>query len=153
MLSRASKRLPTEGQLQDQLLHIRFDKNSKHQGCEIMRSQLIKNRNAAMKKQTGLCYYCRQPMWVDDIEAFCKRFSMSHKRALWHQCTAEHLRAQCDGGTDKRDNIVAACRFCNGHRHRTKTPLTPDRHLIKVRCRLALGRWHGFTVTTLHPLN
>jgi hypothetical protein len=85
-----------------------------------MRIRLINNRNAAMKKQGGLCYNCRQPMWADDIEVFCKRFGVSHKRALWHQATAEHLRARCDGGTDRRDNIVAACHFCNGHQHRAK---------------------------------
>lgn len=112
-----------------------------------MESRLIKNRKAAMKKQSGLCYYCRQPMWAADIEAFCKYSGMSRKRAMWHQATAEHLKAQCDGGTDKPDNIVAACRFCNGYRHRAKKPLMPSQYLKKVRRRLAVGRWHGFTLT------
>lgn len=118
-----------------------------------MTSRLIKNRNAATHRQGGLCYYCRQPMWTAKVETFCKRFGISHKRAIRHQATAEHLRAQCDAGTDKRDNIVSACRYCNGHRHRTKTPLTPDRYLKKVQKRLVLGKWHGFIVSKLHMSN
>jgi len=110
-----------------------------------MRSRLTKNRKAAMNEQSGLCYYCCQPMWAADIEAFCKRFGISRKRAMWHQATAEHLRAQCDGGTDRPDNIVAACRFCNGHRHRSKKPLAPQQYSRKVRRQLAHGRWHCFT--------
>ena len=142
--------LPTEGQLQDQLLHIRFETISKHQGCEIMRSRLIRNRKAAMKRQGGLCYYCRQPMWVADINAFCNHFSMSHKRASWHKVTAEHLQAKCDSGTDQQANIVAACRFCNEHRHRAKTPLSPPQHMKKARRRLAKGGWHRFIFNNEH---
>ncbi len=115
-----------------------------------MTSRLIKNRSVAMKRQSGRCYYCHQPMWTAGIEAFCERFGISPKRAIRHQATAEHLRAQCDGGTDKPGNIVAACRFCNGHRHRSNQPLTPDQHLQKVRRRLARGRWHGFIVNAAH---
>jgi len=41
--------------------------------------------------------------------------------------TAEHLEARCEGGADSTDNIVAACRFCNGRRHRAKVARNPVR--------------------------
>lgn len=62
-----------------------------------MSSRLQKHRSSAAKAQQGLCIYCCQQLG---------------KRA-----TAEHLRARCDGGTDRRDNIAAAHRRCNQGRH------------------------------------
>lgn len=62
-----------------------------------MSSRLQKHRSSAAKAQQGLCIYCCQPLG---------------KRA-----TAEHLRARCDGGTDRRDNIAAAHGRCNQGRH------------------------------------
>jgi 5-methylcytosine-specific restriction endonuclease McrA len=83
-------------------------------------------------------------MWEGDLWQFCETFGLTPKQARRHQCTAEHLRARSDGGTDSADNIVAACRFCNEQRHRAKDPLQPCNFKVKVKKRLAGGRWHGF---------
>jgi hypothetical protein len=53
------------------------------------------------------------------------------------RCTAEHLRARCDGGRDTSDNVVAACWICNSRRHRRKVPLPPEEYRAFVRKRLA----------------
>ncbi|WP_363168790.1 hypothetical protein [uncultured Lamprocystis sp.] len=34
--------------------------------------------------------------------------------------------ARQDGGSCSRENIAAACRFCNSNRHRRKDPPNPD---------------------------
>ena len=60
-------------------------------------SRVQKYRQAACRAQHGLCIYCRQPMGS--------------------KATAEHLKARQDGGTDRRDNITAACKRCNHRRH------------------------------------
>ncbi|WP_456969704.1 HNH endonuclease [Luteibacter sp. HA06] len=58
-----------------------------------------------------------------------------------YQCTGEHLQARQDGGRDIKDNIVAACWYCNMHRHRVKKPRTPDDYRAYVRRRVSMGRW------------
>ncbi|NDZ12027.1 hypothetical protein C7T35_15520 [Variovorax sp. WS11] len=65
-----------------------------------MKSRLQKYRTSAIQAQRGRCIYCRQPMGRD--------------------ATAEHLCARQDGGTDRKGNIVAACRRCNHRRHADK---------------------------------
>jgi hypothetical protein len=59
------------------------------------------------------------------------------------QATAEHLRARCDGGKHAAPNVVAACLYCNLHRHRRKRPLDPGVYQAYVLRRLANKRWHG----------
>jgi len=112
-----------------------------------MGSQLSKFRNTKMKVQNGLCYYCRQPMWIDGLGDFAKRFGLSLRNSARFRCTAEHLHARCEGGTDVQYNIVAACLYCNQTRHRSRKPLAPDAFATKVRNRIAAGKWHGFVAT------
>ncbi len=100
---------------------------------------ISKIRTEKMKAQSGLCHYCRQPMWSDNLAVFCKRFRLSLKRGAKFRCTAEHLHAKSEGGKDTSKNIVAACWFCNQHRHFSKRPLDPDAFATKVRKRLAAG--------------
>ncbi len=47
---------------------------------------------------------------------YCKRFFGPKGTSL--AATIEHLKAKMDGGSDKRDNLAAACRHCNQHRGR-----------------------------------
>ncbi len=80
-------------------------------------------RTHACKAQGGRCYYCNRPMWTSNARAFAKLLGISRKQALPLRCTAEHLIARQDGGTDAQDNIVAACYACNHERH--ELPLAP----------------------------
>jgi hypothetical protein len=57
------------------------------------------------------------------------------------RCTAEHLKARADGGSDRSDNIVAACIYCNLRRHRPRSPLSPPEYQAHVRRRMQQGKW------------
>jgi hypothetical protein len=65
--------------------------------------------------------------------------------------TAEHLKARCEGGTNARDNIVAAHHICNARRHKRKRAPQPSEFRELVRKRVANGRW--FDAATLNLLH
>lgn len=94
-----------------------------------------------MLAQAGRCYYCGLPMWDDALNdcppAECRR----GRQPKPLRCTAEHLLPRSEGGTDRAENIVAACLFCNRTRHRAKRPRSPEAHRAHVRRRMAKGRW------------
>ncbi|MFT3807262.1 HNH endonuclease [Arenimonas sp.] len=81
-------------------------------------------------------------MWLDDLPIFATLYRLPSRQARQLQCTAEHLLARRDGGDDSPDNIAAACRFCNAHRHQRKSPPSPLRYRELVSKRLARGSWH-----------
>ncbi len=90
-----------------------------------------------LEEQGGRCFYCELPIWVAQMERAAAAVFLP-----WQlQCTAEHLIARCDGGTNRPENIVAACRFCNSGRHRRKKPRTAEVHRAFVRQRMAAGKW------------
>jgi hypothetical protein len=47
-----------------------------------------------------------------------------------------------DGGKDTKENLVAACEFCNQTRHKMRTVLSPTAYRQHVRRRIAAGKWH-----------
>lgn len=96
-----------------------------------------KLRSAAQQRQAGLCYYCGLPMLP---RAPGVQLSYTRVPAML-QPTAEHLKARCDGGSDSRDNIVAAHRYCNTQRHQRKRAPQPAEFRALVHSRLAKGRW------------
>lgn len=104
------------------------------------RIQLL--RRKAGENQGWQCYYCQLPMWETDPKFFSARYRLSDRAALLFRCTAEHLVAQCDGGRDIEENIVAACLFCNKTRHRKKRPKDAASYASFVRSRIKKGRWH-----------
>lgn len=99
-----------------------------------------KQRCIAFLAQDGLCYYCAQPMWLDDCAIFAKRHGLSVKQARQFQCTAEHLRPRSAGGTLRLSNIAAACWYCNRHRG-CRSDLASFRQRVQKRCRA--GKWHA----------
>lgn len=101
-----------------------------------------KLRRQAAQEQGWRCFYCQLPMWETSLEEFIERYGISPGLAKRFQCTAEHVKARCDGGEDVAPNIVAACLFCNATRHRAKDPLDAIKHVSAVRSRLAEGKWH-----------
>ncbi|WP_409201825.1 HNH endonuclease [Rhizobium sp. NZLR8] len=85
-------------------------------------------------------------MWETDPKSFSSRFALTGRATLEFQCTAEHLEARCDGGRDTNENVVAACRYCNGNRHKRKRPKDAVSYMGLVRSRMEQGRWHRVTL-------
>ena len=100
-------------------------------------------RRAKFADQQGRCHYCRQAMWEGHPEEFASRHAFSLAQAFLLRSTAEHLVPHGCGGADSAPNIVAACWYCNAHRHRSARPLLPDAYQAKVLKRMVVGRWHG----------
>lgn len=94
-------------------------------------SKVKQARLRAFKSQNGNCIYCRLPMLLTAQEG-----------PVALLCTAEHLHARCDGGSDSPKNIVAACRHCNSKRHARSNALPPELFKDYVQRRMAAGRWH-----------
>jgi 5-methylcytosine-specific restriction endonuclease McrA len=81
-------------------------------------------------------------MWADGAADFAKRHGISWKEARRFQCTAEHLIPLSDGGTSRQNNVVAACRYCNQHRHKLTPAPDPAIYRKRVERRVAKGCWH-----------
>ena len=87
-------------------------------------------RTAAFLAQRGLCFYCRQPMAPASAQAAITR------------CTAEHLRPKVEMGRNQKDNLVAACWYCNHQRHAgRRNAQTPAEWATYVRYQVHCGRW------------
>lgn len=107
-----------------------------------MSNSIPKNRLVAFKRQAGSCYYCGFPMWIQQPKEFAGTFRISQGSSARFQCTAEHLVARQDGGSDSSKNIVAACRFCNSTRHRIPSAPDPTTYKKRVQRRVNAGKWH-----------
>ena len=105
-----------------------------------MLKTLTRSRFAAFSRQSGRCFYCDLPMWLDDSDGFRSRYRITPAQARQRRCTAEHLQARQDGGSNGAANIVAACWHCNTGRHRRKKALNPDQYRQRVQARLEQGR-------------
>ena len=110
--------------------------------------QIIRNRKAV--RQRWRCRYCRQPMWLKDIEVFAARHGLSLERARLLQVTAEHLHPRGEGGRNSYANIAAACLYCNRMRHQAGEVLSPTDYACYVQYQLRRGGWHGIRIL---PLN
>jgi len=106
-----------------------------------MSNSICKYRNSAFQSQSGLCYYCNDPMWITGQEQFAKKHHKTLHQARQNKCTGEHLIARQDGGKITKNNIVAACLFCNRTRHRMSKPLDPELYKAHVVRRVNKGRW------------
>lgn len=106
-----------------------------------MPTLLSRLRHRAFIAQSGCCIYCDRHMWEKNPEAFARTYRLSVRQAQAFQCTAEHLQAKQDGGKDSDRNIVAACRYCNQHRHLRKQPPDPLAHRERVQKLLNNGKW------------
>ncbi len=104
-------------------------------------------RTRAAMRQHFRCIYCRLPVWTGDPQPLMRQFQLTPKEARSLQCTAEHLTARCDGGTDSADNIAAACLHCNRTRHLRAKPLDLTAYQALVQRRLGRGGWHTATIT------
>ena len=107
------------------------------------------HRKRAFITQSGFCYYCNQPMWVNEKDSFCAKYYLKTGDANLLQCTAEHLKPRQDGGKDSAQNIVAACKFCNHTRHKAKSVLVPEMYKKRVRMRLSKNLWHQIIINPI----
>jgi 5-methylcytosine-specific restriction endonuclease McrA len=107
-----------------------------------MTTSLIRSRTKAFHNQSGLCCYCKVPMWSDHPEEFAHKYGISLRQARILKCTGEHLHARQDGGSDVASNIAAACLYCNQQRHRRRQAPSPELHMQRVRQKIARGLWH-----------
>jgi hypothetical protein len=82
-------------------------------------------------------------MWLTDVESFQAQYDITAEHACRLKCTAEHLIARCDGGTNAPTNIAAVCWWCNQARHKLSSPPAPKTYRRYVRRRVVTGRWHS----------
>ena len=111
-----------------------------------MTNSIAKNRNTAFQRQNGHCCYCGFKMWQKSPAEFAKAHGISAAQARHFQCTAEHLQARQDGGTDRLGNIAAACLRCNNLRHARAKPPQPPEYQELVQKRLSKGKWHSLPI-------
>jgi len=105
-------------------------------------SSIRSYRALSFKNQNGLCFYCNQPMWTKNLKEFCQLYRVTEDSAQLLKCTAEHIVARQDGGTNQRTNIVAACLFCNRTRHQEKNALSAEKYKVKVSNLMSKNKWH-----------
>ena len=117
-----------------------------------MPCSIAKHRLAAFNRQEGRCFYCGLPMWLKHPAEFAAKYRISEGAVSRFQCTAEHLKARHDGGTNSDGNIVAACRHCNMTRHRISPPPNPATYQKRVRRRVLAGKWHPRSVLLLRGI-
>lgn len=115
----------------------------------IMHNAISKYRLDAFKRQQGRCHYCGLLMWLKHPKELVSRQKISGSTRSRLRCTAEHLVARQDGGTNSHANIVAACLHCNRTRHRMKSPPDPAKYRDRVRRRVRAGKWHPGRVRQL----
>jgi hypothetical protein len=114
-----------------------------------MTASLKRARTRAAVTQGHRCFYCGLPVWDRDPDTFASEHLITKRQAALLRCTAEHLIARSDGGTNARMNVVAACAYCNSHRHRACRPLDPVAYRERVSARMKRGRWLAGVVPQL----
>lgn len=105
-------------------------------------NKLAKLRTLHANQQNWRCFYCRYLMWQGDQTLFAARHSLLAGSLNRFQCTAEHMQPRMNGGEDRPENIVAACKFCNQTRHQMREVLSPAAFRQHVRKRTRTGKWH-----------
>ena len=115
-------------------------------GQEItMRKTYAQPRSHAFHLQAGRCFYCECLMWQgNDLETFRTKHDLTEDQVLQLRCTAEHVIARCDGGSDDASNIVAACHYCNLKRHACLQAKNSKNYAKHVRAKIRLKEWHLF---------
>ena len=104
-----------------------------------------RTRTRACRRQAGHCIYCECLMWQgSNIDAFCAQHDLDPEHAQQLRCTAEHLLARCDGGSNAASNIAAACLYCNLKRHACRKAKASHNYARYVRAQMRKNQWHLF---------
>lgn len=106
-------------------------------------------RNKAFREQEGHCFYCSRPMWCENPDEFSIAHGVRKPLLRQCQCTGEHLKPHSCGGTASKENIVAACFYCNSKRHKRKAKMDPIQYRSYVHKRVAKGKWNTFIYENL----
>lgn len=114
----------------------------------LMATTPAKHRHSAFISQNCRCYYCGFEMWETNPAQFAAKHNITTEQASRFQCTAEHLTARQDGGTNVKQNIVAACKHCNHTRHRMRPAPSPEVLRRAIAKQLANGSWHRKAAVT-----
>lgn len=111
---------------------------------EGLMADVRKLRRTAHSLQGGHCYYCHEPVWEEDPALFALQNNVPQRLLVHVRCTAEHLQARQDGGRNSRENIVAACAWCNSQRHkgRQRSAPTAKSYALWVQTIVRSGKWH-----------
>ena len=104
-------------------------------------TRISRNRHLAFRRQDGRCIYCSLRMFLGSLDVIAMQLGISRRAASLVQCTAEHLLARQDAGTDSAGNIAAAHGYCNRLRHRRRTVSSPDAFERYVQRRVSSGKW------------
>lgn len=85
------------------------------------KASIKRARERAFLAQRGRCHYCGFPTWLYMPQELTEPFGLSEPQARRLQCTAEHLKPKCEGGSDSPENLVAAYAHCNHTRRKRDT--------------------------------
>ncbi|GAB2587558.1 hypothetical protein GCM10027034_19920 [Ramlibacter solisilvae] len=109
-----------------------------------MAKNLKKHRRCAFHAQSGRCFYCALPVWEEHPERFAQDQKVPTRLLGFLRNTAEHVVPRQDAGKDIRNNIVAACWWCNSQRHRGRQHRAPDylNYRSWVQEMVTAGKWH-----------
>jgi hypothetical protein len=107
----------------------------------LMTARKVRHRRSAALSQANRCYYCLFPMCEAGGSPLRNRHRLSRQESALLRCTAEHLKARSEGGTDAAKNIVAAHLYCNQARHQTTRALPPEQYKDWVRDQVRRGHW------------
>jgi hypothetical protein len=109
-----------------------------------MKPAIARARKGAFLSQRKRCFYCELPIWNTEKQRrqLIVRYGVSEDAAKSLQCTAEHIQARQDDGSNEQANIVAACLRCNRARHEGGVSATPLQHRQRVADAMADGAWH-----------
>ena len=109
-----------------------------------MKRAISRGRKRAFLSQRKHCFYCELPIWNTEKERrqLMARHDLTEDAVKSLQCTAEHVQARKDDGTNEEANIVAACLRCNRARHEGGAGTTPLQHRQRVADAMAEGVWH-----------
>lgn len=107
-------------------------------------ADIRKLRHSAHSLQGGRCYYCHEPVWEANPTLFALQHNLPGRLLAHLRCTAEHLQARQDSGKNSRQNIVAACAWCNSQRHKGRQRRAPSAksYALWVQAIVSSGKWH-----------
>lgn len=104
-----------------------------------MPANLKRNCHRAAAAQSNRCCYCTVLLCLGNVAEFAAQHKLSLRQARTVLATAEHKIPRSAGGSNRVDNISAACMTCNWRRGNR-----PDSEAFRLRAlnQMRQGKWH-----------